>query len=64
MRDFIRVMETWRKRWEGHVSRIEGSRNACRDLVGNPKGKKPLGRCRYRWDGNIKKMLRNWTIFS
>jgi len=57
-------METWRKRWEGHVSRIEGNRNAYRDLVGNPKGKKPLGKTRQRWDGNIKNVVRNWTIFS
>jgi hypothetical protein len=46
-------METRRKRLEGHVSRIEGNRNAYGDLVENPKGKNPLGRARHRWDGNI-----------
>jgi hypothetical protein len=29
-------------------------RNACRILVGNPEGKRPLGRPRRRWVKNIK----------
>ena len=29
----------------------------CRDLVGNPEGKTPLGRPRHRWEGNIKMSL-------
>jgi hypothetical protein len=29
-------------------------RNAYRILVGNPEGKRPLGRPRCRWVGNIK----------
>jgi hypothetical protein len=29
-------------------------RNAYRILVGKPKGKKPLGKPRYRWVNNIK----------
>jgi hypothetical protein len=29
-------------------------RNACRILVGKPKGKRPLGRPRSRWEGNIR----------
>jgi hypothetical protein len=57
-------METRRKRWEGQVSRIEGNRNAYRNLVGNPKGKKPLGRARHKLDGNIKKVLWKWTAFG
>ena len=64
MRSFIPVMETRRKIWEGHVSRIEENRNAYRDLVGNLERKNPFGRTRHRLDGNIKKMLRKWTIFS
>jgi hypothetical protein len=34
-------------------------RNACRLLVGNPDGKRPLGRSRRRWVDNIKIYLRN-----
>jgi hypothetical protein len=33
-------------------------RNAYRILVGKPKGKRPLGRLRRRWEGNIKMDLR------
>jgi hypothetical protein len=33
-------------------------RNAYRILVGNPEGKRPLGRPRRRWVGNIKIDLR------
>jgi hypothetical protein len=33
-------------------------RNACRILVGNPEGKKPLERPRRRWVVNIKMDLR------
>jgi hypothetical protein len=32
--------------------------NAYRILVGNPEGKRPLGRPRRRWVGNIKMDLR------
>jgi hypothetical protein len=33
-------------------------RNAYRILVGKPEGKRPLGRPRRRWVGNIKMDLR------
>jgi hypothetical protein len=33
-------------------------RNACRILVGNPEGKRPLGRPRRRWEDNIRVYLR------
>jgi hypothetical protein len=33
-------------------------KNACRILVGNPEGKRPLGRPRRRWVDNIKMDLR------
>jgi hypothetical protein len=32
--------------------------SACRILVGNPEGKRPLGRPRRRWVDNIKMHLR------
>jgi hypothetical protein len=32
--------------------------NAYRILVGNPDGKRPLGRHRHRWEDNIKMDLR------
>jgi hypothetical protein len=45
-------------RLAGHVARVETNRNAYRILVGNPEGKKPLGRSRRRWVDNIKMDLR------
>jgi hypothetical protein len=33
-------------------------KNACNILVGKPKGKRPLGRHRCRWEDNIKMDLK------
>jgi hypothetical protein len=41
-------------RWAGHVARMGEKRNACRLLVGQPEGKRPLGRPRRRWADNIR----------
>jgi hypothetical protein len=35
-----------------------GRRRACRILLGKPEGKRPLGKPRCRWVGNIKMDLR------
>ena len=43
-----------RMRWAGHVARMGEGRVVQRVLVGNPKGKRPLGRPRRRWDDIIK----------
>jgi hypothetical protein len=40
-----------RIRWAGHVARMGEKRNAYRILVGQPEGKRPLGRG-------------GWTIFK
>jgi hypothetical protein len=45
-------------RWAGHVARIGEGRNLYRVLVGNPEGKRPLGRSRRRWEDGIKMDLR------
>jgi hypothetical protein len=42
----------------GACSKNEENRNACRILVGNPEGKRPLRRLRRRWEDNIKMDLR------
>ena len=51
----------------GHVARIEEGRRAFKILTGTPKGKRPLGRPRCRWEDNIRMDLkeigintRNW----
>jgi hypothetical protein len=48
-----------RMRWAEHVAPIEEKRNVYRILVGKPEGKRPLGRLRRRWVGNIKMDLRD-----
>jgi hypothetical protein len=41
-------------RWVGQVARIADRSGVCRVLVGKPKGKRPFGRPRRRWEDNIK----------
>jgi hypothetical protein len=50
----IRIIESRRMRWVGHVARMGEKRNMYRLLVGKPEGKRPLGRPRCRWIDNIK----------
>jgi len=41
-------------RWAGHAVRIVERRCVYRVLMGKPEGKRPLGRCRHRWEDNVK----------
>jgi hypothetical protein len=41
----------------GHIARMEDTRNACNILVGKPEGKRPRGRRRHRWEGNIREIV-------
>jgi hypothetical protein len=52
----IRIIKS-RMRWAGHVARMEVKRNAYRLLMGQPEGKRPLGRPRRRWVDNIRMYL-------
>jgi hypothetical protein len=52
--NIVRVINSRRMRWAGHVAHMEEGRGAYRVLVGRPKGKRPLGRPRRRWEDNIK----------
>jgi hypothetical protein len=47
-----------RMRWAGHVARMGEVRGSYNILVGRPKGRRPLGRPRRRWEDNIKMDLR------
>jgi hypothetical protein len=49
----IRIIKSRRMRWAGNVARMGEKRNAYSLLVGNPEGKRPLGRPRRRWVNNI-----------
>jgi hypothetical protein len=58
----IRIIKSRRMRRAGHVARKGEKRNAYRILVGNPQGKRPLGRPRSRWVDYITMDLREvWT---
>jgi len=41
-------------RWAGHAARMGERSGVYRVLVGKPEGKRPFGRPRCRWEGNIK----------
>jgi hypothetical protein len=51
--NIVRVVKPRRLRWAGHVARMGEERGVHRVLVGKPEGKRPLGRNRPRWEGNI-----------
>jgi hypothetical protein len=52
--NIVRVIESRRMRWAGHVAHRGDGKSVYRVLVGRPKGNRPLGRPRHRWEGNIK----------
>jgi hypothetical protein len=54
----IRIINSWRMRWAGHVARMGEERNVYRILVGKPEGKRPLGKPRRRWENIITMDLR------
>jgi hypothetical protein len=56
--DIIRQVKSRRMRWAGHVARMEVERKVYRVLVGNPEGKRPLGRPRRRWEDGVRLYLR------
>ena len=45
-------------RWAWHVARMGEERAVHRVLVGEPEGKRPLGRPRRGWEDNIKMDLK------
>jgi len=45
----------------GHAAGMGEMRTACKLLVGNPEGKKLVGRPRHRWVNNIRMNLR-WKV--
>jgi len=55
--NIVRVVKSRRMRWAGHVARMGEDRGVHRVLVGEPEGKRTLGRPRLRWEDNIKMKL-------
>jgi hypothetical protein len=52
--DVIRQVKSRRMMWAGHVARMGEERKVYKILVGKPKGKRPLGRPRRRWEDGIR----------
>jgi len=52
--NIIRVVKSRRMRLTGHVLRMGERKGAYRILVGEPEGKRPLGRPKRRWQDNVK----------
>ena len=48
------MIKSIRLRWADHVVRMEEGRSAFKILTGEPIGKRPLGKPRRRWEGNIR----------
>jgi hypothetical protein len=62
--NIVRVIKSRRMRWVGHVARMGEGRGVYRVLTGKPKGKRPLGRPRRRWEDNIKLDIREIVIYE
>jgi hypothetical protein len=59
--NIIRLIKSRKERLERYVARMGEMINAYRILVGNPEGKRSLGRSKSKWDDNIKMNLK--TIY-
>jgi len=55
--NIVRMIKSRKMRWTEHVARMGEKRGVYRVLVGNPEGKRPIGRPRFRWEDNIKMYL-------
>jgi hypothetical protein len=52
--NIVRVIKSRRMRWARQVACVGEGRGVYWVLVGRPKGKRPLGRPRHKWEDNIK----------
>ena len=52
--NIVRVIKSRRMKWAGHVKRMGERRGVYGVFVGEPEGKRPLGRPRRRREDNIK----------
>jgi hypothetical protein len=55
------MINSRRMRWKGRVALMGEKRNAYRKLVGISEVKRPLGRSRRRWVGNIEWDGMDWV---
>jgi hypothetical protein len=55
--NIIRQIKSRQMRWAGHVACMRKEREVYEVLVGEPEGKRPLGRPRHKWEDGIRWML-------
>ena len=60
--NIVRVIKSRRFRWAGHLARMDEGSSAFNILTGKPSGKRPLGRPRRRWEGNIRMDIKEIVI--
>ena len=48
------VIKSRRLKWAGYVARMEEGRRPFKILIGILTGKRPLGKAKHRWEGNIR----------
>jgi hypothetical protein len=56
--NITRQIKSRRMRWTGHVARMGEERKVHKVLVGNPEGKRLLGKPKSRWEDGIKMDLK------
>jgi hypothetical protein len=56
--DIVTQIKSRRMRWTGYVAHMGEDRKVYKVLVGNSKGRSPLGRPRRRWEYEIRMDLR------
>jgi hypothetical protein len=59
--NIVRVIESRRMRWTGHVARMGEGKGVYGVLVGKPEGERTR-KTRRRWDDNIKMDLREFGL--
>jgi hypothetical protein len=52
--DIIGQVKSRQMRWAGHMACMGEERKVYKVLVGKPKGKRPLGSPRHRWEDGIR----------
>jgi hypothetical protein len=56
--NIIKMIKSYRMKWEVHAACMEEIRNTYKILFGNPEENTPLGKSRLRQEGNIKTDLK------
>jgi hypothetical protein len=52
--NIITVIKSRRMRWVGHVACMGEMKNTYKILIREPEGRRPLRKCRHRWEDNIR----------